>query len=149
MALKGARPRPAPAAVAYALATACAIAAYTLVDGLGARLAPSAGSFALYLFVIDGVLIAAIFLARRGPRELIALAGHWRHGMIGGTLSLGAYWIAIWAMTQAPIAAVAALRETSVLFALLLSRALLGERLGLGRLGAAFMILAGAVLVRA
>ncbi|MEM7224418.1 MAG: EamA family transporter [Pseudomonadota bacterium] len=149
MALKGSGPRPEPAAIGYALATACAIAAYTLVDGHGARRAPSAASFALYLFVIDGAMIAAVFLARWGPREMIGLARHWRHGLIGGTLSLGAYWVAIWAMTQAPIAAVAALRETSVLFALLLSRVLLGERLGLGRLGAALMILAGAVLVRA
>jgi drug/metabolite transporter (DMT)-like permease len=136
------------AAVLYALGTSCFIAGYTLVDGLGARRAASAMSYAVYLFVIDAALIAVVCLAVRGWRGVRRMEGVWKSGLAGGAMSLGAYWIAIWAMTKAPIATVAALRETSVLFAIAIATVVLKERLTPWRLAAAVVISGGTVLLR-
>jgi uncharacterized membrane protein len=87
-------------------------------------------------------------LATRGPSAFRRIAPAWRSGFIAGALSLAAYWIAIWAMTGAPIALVAALRETSVLFAMLIAVAILREPGGAARWLAAGLIGAGLVLVR-
>ena len=135
-------------AVLYALGTSCFIAGYTLVDGLGARQAASAMSYTIYLFVIDAVLIAIVCLAMRGWKGIRRMEGAWKSGLAGGALSLGAYWIAIWAMTQAPIATVAALRETSVLFAIVIATVVLKEKLTPWRLAAAFVISGGTLLLR-
>ena len=77
-----------------------------------------------------------------------AIAPHWKTGLIGGALSLAAYWIAIWAMTVAPIAIVAALRETSVLFAAAIAVVFLKEPLRASRIAAALLIVCGLVLIR-
>ncbi|MDP6707622.1 MAG: EamA family transporter [Alphaproteobacteria bacterium] len=132
----------------FAIGTACFIAAYTIVDGLGARRAGHASGFVTWLLAIDGAFMLAICLARRGAGALPAMAAAWKSGLAGGVMSLGAYWIAIWAMTKAPIAAVAALRETSVLFALLISTLFLHEPLTRWRLAAAALIVLGAMAVR-
>jgi drug/metabolite transporter (DMT)-like permease len=87
-------------------------------------------------------------LARRGRDVLPAMARHWRLGLAGGTLQLGSYGIAIWAMTVAPIAIVAALRETSVLFGAAIAVVFLKEPLRASRVGAALMIVAGLMLIR-
>ena len=87
-------------------------------------------------------------LARRGRPVLAAMARHWRVGLAGGTLQLGSYGIAIWAMTVAPIAIVAALRETSVLFGAAIAVVFLKEPLRASRVGAALMIVAGLMLIR-
>jgi uncharacterized membrane protein len=79
---------------------------------------------------------------------LAEFAGFWQSGLIGGALSLAAYWIAIWAMTVAPIALVAALRETSVLFAAVIAIVVLKEPLQRPRIIAALMIVAGLVMIR-
>ncbi len=104
-------------AVGFALFTAVTICAYSVVDGIGARLAGSANAYSVALFVGigagDGALCAG---ARRAGGDRRRCAQHWRTGLAGGALQVGSYGIAIWAMTVAPIAIVAALRETSVLF---------------------------------
>jgi drug/metabolite transporter (DMT)-like permease len=138
-----------PRALFYALGAAGFTAAYTLVDAVGARLSGTASGFTMWMFVGDGILMAAWAIARRGPGVLPPLRRAWRGGLLAGALSLGSYWIAIWAFTRAPVALVAALRETSVLFAMLIAVAVLGERPGLWRWGAACLIGAGIVLVRA
>ena len=135
-------------AVAYALFTAVTICAYSLVDGIGARTAGNAHSYALWLFVIDGAFITAIAVMMRGTGALPAMAAYWKSGLIGGVLSLVAYWIVIWAMTVAPIAKVAALRETSVLFAAAIAVVFLKEPLRATRIVAALMIVAGMALIR-
>ncbi|HEX8654114.1 MAG TPA: EamA family transporter [Allosphingosinicella sp.] len=132
----------------WALGTAGFTAAYTLADGLGARLSGSASGFAMWLFALDGLVMLAIGLAMRGRRALAALAPEWRGGTAAAAMSLGSYWIAIWAFTQAPLALVAALRETSVLFALLIAALWLREKIGLRRWIAAALIVAGVVLMR-
>jgi drug/metabolite transporter (DMT)-like permease len=135
-------------ALAYALVTACFTAAYTLVDAVGARLSGTASGFTLWMFVFDGAGMLAYALATRGKGAIISLSPAWRSGLIAGTLSLGSYWIAIWAFTKAPVALVSALRETSVLFAMLMGVLILGERGGRWRWAAAAFITGGVALMR-
>jgi drug/metabolite transporter (DMT)-like permease len=131
-----------------ALGTAAFTASYTLVDGVGARLAGTASGFALWMFTLDGIGLAAIALATRGRNVFAPLAARWRSGLVAGAMSLASYWIAIWAFTRAPIALVAALRETSVLFAVLIAVVFLREKPGPWRWAAAGLITAGVVLMR-
>ncbi|MCG7391983.1 EamA family transporter [Microvirga sp. ACRRW] len=135
-------------AFGLALVTAGCTASYTLVDGVGARLSESASGFILVTTLIDGVFTCAYSLAKRGPKAFIKVVPAWRSGVIAGTMSLASYWIAIWAFTKAPIALVAALRETSVLMALLIAVIFLKERTGPSRIAAASLITGGVVLMR-
>lgn len=132
----------------FALGTSVFIAAYSVVDGLGGRASGSPSAYAALLFVLDGVLLAVIAFVSRGPAILRDVAPYWVSGLMGALLSGGAYWIVIWAMTEAPIAAVAALRETSIFFVVLLSVRVLKETVTLTRIGGALFIVAGAVLLR-
>ncbi len=132
----------------FALGTSGFIAAYTLVDGLGARLSGSASAYAGLLFVLDALFMIAVALATRGPGAFAKVLPSWKSGAMGAVLSAGAYWIVIWAMSLAPIAAVAALRETSILFVMLMSALFLKEKVtGLRLLGAGLIVL-GAVALR-
>jgi drug/metabolite transporter (DMT)-like permease len=135
-------------AVGFALFTAVTICAYSVVDGVGARHAGNANAYSLALFVGIGPVMVIYALAWRGREVIPALRRHWRLGLAGGTLQLGSYGIAIWAMTVAPIAIVAALRETSVLFGALIAIVFLKEPLRASRVAAALMIVAGLTLVR-
>src|SRR5262245_13895352 len=135
-------------AVAAALATSLTITAYTLVDGIGARLAGSAMAYTVWLFIGDGITMAIYGWLRLGPGLLGEFRVHWRTAVAGAALSTAAYAIAIWAMTVAPIALVAALRETSVLFAALFAALILREPVLPVRLVAAGLVLAGALLLR-
>ena len=143
-------------AIAYALANAVVIAGYTLVDGHGVRLSAGAGataaSYVVLLFVLDGIPYPSlVFLQRsRAARQaMLAYARRrWPLATLGGLASLGSYWIALWAMTRAPVAVVSALRETSVLFATALSVMVLKERFGLQRAGGAVVIVGGVVALR-
>jgi drug/metabolite transporter (DMT)-like permease len=101
------------------------------------------------MFLFSGAMMAAHGVWRRGPDRLSqALLANWPLALGGATLSMAAYMIAIWAMTVAPIALVAALRETGVLFAALFSTLVLREPLMPVRIVAALCVLAGAVLLR-
>jgi len=135
-------------AVLFALATAVTICGYSVVDGIGARTAQNAHVYTVWLFLFDGLMMLVLVLWRRGRPVLAEYAGFWKIGLIGGTLSLAAYWIAIWAMTVAPIALVAALRETSVLLGSLIAVVVLKEPLHRARIIAALMIVGGLVLIR-
>jgi len=135
-------------ALLFALGTALFTASYTLVDGIGAQLSGTASGFTLWMFVGDGVLMTIYALLVRGRDLRAAVRGNLLSGTAAGALSLGSYWIAIWAFTLAPIALVAALRETSVLFAMLIAVFFLGEKASPQRWAAAALILAGIVLMR-
>ena len=135
-------------AVGFALFTAVTIAAYSIVDGIGARVSGNAHAYTAILFVGDGVVMAAYGFLRRGRAVAAAVRRHWLSGLVGGTLSLVAYGIAIWAMTVAPIAIVAALRETSVLFGAAIAVLVLKEPLRAVRVAAALMIVSGLALIR-
>lgn len=134
--------------VGFALLTASAIAAYSLVDGVGARLAGTAISYIVWLLLLDGLMMLVFGLWLRGGAFIRAFAGSWPVVMVGGAMSSAAYGIVIWAMTVAPIALVAALRETSVLFAAMISVALLGEPLRAARVAAVALAFVGVVLIR-
>lgn len=137
-----------PRGTVFALITSLFISAYSVTDGMGARAAGDAHAYTLYLFALDGLPIALFLLATRRRAALPALAANWRAGCLAGALSMGAYWIVIWAMTVAPIPLVAALRETSVLFAVMIGVIFLGERLGTARLVSLVVVLAGLALAR-
>jgi drug/metabolite transporter (DMT)-like permease len=135
-------------ATGLALFTATTICAYSLVDGVGARLAGSPHAYTASLFVGNAVALAAYGVARRRKEAFPALAAYWKIGLAGGALQLLSYGIAIWAMTVAPIAIVAALRESSVLFGTALAVVFLKEPLRPIRLVAALMIVCGLMLIR-
>lgn len=132
----------------FALLTGALICGYTLVDGLGARAAGDPHAYAAALFVIDGAPLPLFVLWSRGTGVLARARGLALPGLGGGLLALGSYWIAIWAMTVAPIALVAATRETSVLFATLIAVILLKEPLVAARALAAVIIVAGIATMR-
>ena len=133
----------------FALLTACFTASYTMADGVGARIAGTASGFTLWMFVLDGLFMLVYALITRGRPALVAMMPAWRGGVAAGAMSLGSYWIAIWAFTLAPLALVAALRETSVLWAMLIAFFLLKERVGPWRWVAAALIVGGILLMRA
>ena len=143
-------------ALAFALANAVCIMAYTLIDGLGVRAETRAGgsvwSYLLWLVVLDAFAYPALVWRQRSAEQrrlaLTYARGRWPMAALGGTASMGSYSIALWAMTKAPIASVAALRETSVLFAVALSTWLLKERFGVQRALGAAVIVAGVLALR-
>lgn len=140
--------RPRRRATAYALLNALVIAAYTLIDGLGARASAAPAAYVMWLHVLSAIGLLAWCLLRC-PRELNDYAiQYWKVALLGGAGTLGAYGLALWAMTVAPLAAVAALRETSILFAALIARFFLSERIGGKRALAIAAIAAGAALMR-
>ncbi len=135
-------------AVKYALLTAVLISAYTLSDGNGARITTPAISYAAWLFVCDGMTATIIGFASRGRAIVPVIAREWKTGLLAGILTAASYGIALWAMTKAPIASVAALRETSIFFGLVISVIFLGEAATRWRVIAAISILAGAMALR-
>ncbi len=141
--------RAARRGVVLALATSLFIAGYTITDGLGARAAGSPHGFVVWLFVLNGLPLLGYALWTRGPGDTIRMiGGNWRAGLFVGLLSLIAYWIVIWAMTVAPIPVVAALRETSVVMAVVIGAVFLGERFTLARLVSAMVVVLGLVVLR-
>lgn len=143
-------------ALMFAFANAGIIAVYTVVDGLGVRAEVAAGGSALryvmLLFVLDGIAYPLLVWLRRGPEgraHILAYARQrWPLAAVGGSASIGSYAIALWAMTRAPVASVAALRETSVLFAAVLGTVLLKEKFGLQRAIGTAVIVAGVMALR-
>jgi phosphonate utilization associated putative membrane protein len=138
-----------PRAVAFALANAVVIALYTVVDALGARASGNAFQYVVALFVIDGWPFALlVFLRRGGPVVWPYVRARWPVAAMGAAASLGSYGIALWAMTRAPVATVAALRETSVLFAALLGMWFLKERFNAQRVAGTAAIVGGVMALR-
>ena len=143
-------------ALSFALTNAVVIMTYTFIDGSGVRTAVREGglamSYVLLLFVLDGAPYPALVVLKRdaaGRRAIVEYARRrWPLAALGGAASIGSYAIALWAMTRAPVAAVSALRETSVLFATLLGAWLLKERLGAQRLSGALVIVGGVIALR-
>jgi len=142
------RGRHPPSAAGWALANACIIAAYTLVDGAGARASGNPLAYVSWLIFLEAIPFLAWIWTRQGGVAFAYIAHGWRRGLLGGAASLGAYGIVLWAMTRAPVAALAALRETSVLFAALIGAFVLKEGLGLRRLAGAVSVVAGVAALK-
>lgn len=138
----------APKGAAYALATSLFISGYTISDGLGARASGDALAYTAWLFILDGFPLLAYAVVARGRGVTRMFADNWKPGLVAGALSIGAYAIVIWAMTVAPIAIVAALRETSVVMAVVIGVMFLGERLTPARGVSVAIVLAGLLLMR-
>lgn len=135
-------------AVGFALLTALTICIYSVVDGVGARLAGNPASYSLWLFVGNAAALVPYALYRDGRDVMPAMQTYWRRGLAGGALQALSYGTVLWAMTLAPIAIVATLRETSVLFGAMIAVVLLKEPLRAIRIVAALLILCGLVLIR-
>lgn len=136
------------AAVYWALANAAIIAVYTLIDGAGARASGNALAYVVWLTFLEGAFFLTWIRWYRGRAAVTYIGARWRRAMIGGFFSVAAYAIVLWAMTRAPVAAVAALRETSVLFAALIGAVLLKEKLGPGRLAGAIGVVLGVAALK-
>lgn len=134
--------------IALALLNALVIAAYTLVDGVGVRRSGSPAAYTLWVFLLTGIPFSIWAMTRRRTAFLPYVARHWRIGLVGGIGVTASYGIALWAMTLAPIAVVAALRETSILFGTLMAGIVLKEHIGARRLLAACIIAGGAAILR-
>lgn len=135
-------------ATSYALITGCFIAAYSLVDGLGAREAGTALGFYACLSIVNGLIYAtAINIAKPGTL-LRVVKSEWKLTLTGGGASFLAYALVIWSFTQAPIALVTALRETSIIIALLLGTVFLKERFDKAKVIATLMTVIGVILLR-
>jgi drug/metabolite transporter (DMT)-like permease len=133
-------------AVGAAVLTGLTIAGYTLVDGLGVRRSHDPYAYTCLLFLLQGPVFPVLVLVRRplsAWRDLSTAA----KGMAAGILSVVAYGAVLWAQTKAPLAEVAALRETSVITAAVLGAVFLKERFGSRRLAAAIMVAAGIALI--
>jgi drug/metabolite transporter (DMT)-like permease len=138
--------RAAPAM--FALTNACVIVVYTLVDGQGARLSGHAFSYTGWMFLLTAPLLLAISTAGQGREILQRIQLGWRKGLLGGACTLASYGLALWAMTRAPIALVAALRETSVIFAVIIAVFFLKEPITRLRYASIFIVSAGAIAIK-
>ena len=132
----------------FALGSACATATYTIIDGLGARVSGDAVAYVAWVFVADGVIFTTVTVLWRGLRVVPRDGKSWAMATFASAASYGSYAIAIWAMTFAPLAVVAALRETSILFAVLIGWLVFGDRMTPGKALAAVVIVAGVLLTR-
>lgn len=135
-------------ALGFALLNAVVIATYTLIDARGVRLSDAPVAYAMWFFLANSIVQSSIGFAVRGRTVLSHLARHWPRVMTGGAFTLGAYGTVLWAMAHAPVALVAALRETSVIFAAVIGALFLGERFTRQRLLATLTVLAGVVALR-
>lgn len=135
-------------AILLALANATVIATYTFVDGLGARKAGNAISYTLWMSLLPPILLFGWAFYSRGAATVVSyVRKEWWRGWFGGAGSIASYGLALWAMTKAPVAAVAALRETSILFALVISVVILKEKASIWRyLAGAIIALGGLIL---
>ncbi len=133
-------------AVGAALATGLTIAGYTLVDGLGVRRAGDPYAYACLLFFLQGPVFPLFVLFRRRPFDWKG-ASVVSRGLAAGVVSVIAYGAVLWSQTRAPLAEVAALRETGVIFAAIIGTVVLKERFGARRLAAAVLVAAGIFLL--
>ena len=125
------------------------IAAYTFVDGAGARVSGNAISYTLWMALLPPVLLFAWAFWRRGALPVILHVKYtWKRGLFGGASSIASYGLALWAMTKAPVATVAALRETAILFALVISVVVLKEKASIWRYIAGAIIAAGVLVLK-
>lgn len=139
------------AALLFALANAVVIACYTLVDAQGVRVSGSGSAlgYTVCLLLANGVVQVGIGVAARGRAVFTHAAKHWVRVPFGAVCTIASYAIALWAMTRAPVALVATLRESSVVFAAAIGVLFLREALTLRKVGATLAVLAGLVLLRA
>lgn len=133
----------------YALLTGMIIATYTVIDAAGLRMAPSAFAYIIWLFVLDGAFVALLVLTARRSAVLPFITCNWKITLTAGLLGTLTYGLALFAFSLGPVAEIAALRETSILFSALIGTLLLKEVFGKTRIVAAVIAVAGVMLIHA
>lgn len=131
----------------YALGTGCFIAAYSVTDGVGVRLSGAPMAYTVWMCALWGVLMPSVYTGLRGAKSLMTIRPGFIAALFGGWVSLLAYGIVIYAMVGAPMGAVSALRETSVLFAALIGYFFLGEQLTVRKMLACAVIAIGTIII--
>ena len=134
-------------AVLYACGSGVIIACYTVLDGMGVRQAGGAAGYVVWLFMLDALPLTLLVMFRRGRELRQIMVLEWRKSLFGGTLAIVAYGLVIWAMSRGSMAQVSALRETSVVFAVLIGVFALKERFGPKRLLASVLVVAGLLIL--
>jgi len=136
------------APVVFALLNAGVIVGYTLVDGVGARLSGNAFSYTGWMLMLAGGLFWFLSIGFGRGRMTHHILRQWKKGITGGVCTLASYSLALWAMTHAPIAPVAALRETSIIFSALLAVFFLKERISPLRYVSIAIVALGATVIK-
>ena len=136
------------ASTVFGLLNAVVITAYTLVDGIGIRLSNNALSYILWLFLLIPLPLLSLTLLTRPGAFRAQFRLRWKTGFLGGLCTATSYAIALWAMTLAPIALVAGLRETSVIFGTVFACLFLQERFGVARYVAAGLVTLGGIAIK-
>jgi drug/metabolite transporter (DMT)-like permease len=134
--------------VYLALLNALVIAGYTLIDGTGVRKSGAPAAYTLWIFLLTGLPLCVWGVSAGRSRFLPYFRRYWRLGLAGGVGTTASYGLALWAMTVAPVAIVAALRETSILFGIVIAGFVLKEHIGPRRLISACIIACGAAILR-
>lgn len=132
----------------YATLTGAVVATYTVIDAAGLRAAPSAFAYIVWLFVLDGAFVGLLVVIARGSKIAPFVAHHWKASLGAGVLGTLTYGLALLAFSLGPVAEIAALRETSILFAALIGSFLLREPFGRMRIIAAIVVITGIVLMQ-
>jgi drug/metabolite transporter (DMT)-like permease len=146
--VRGAQGLHNPQGAMLALITGCFVAGYSMVDGYGARAAGTPVGFYAWETILNAIVFSVIVAAASPGTLRTTIRNHKKIMAIGGGASFVAYALVVWAFTQAPIAVVTALRETSIVFALLIGVFFLKERLSLVKLVSAMLTMLGALMLR-
>ena len=123
------------------------IASYTIVDAIGVRRSGSPLGYIAWLMLLTGLPFAGYAFARTGRASLGFVKRHWKPGVLGGVMTFAAYGLVLWAFHLGAVAPIAALRESSVVMAALIGTFFLGERFGVRRVVAAFLVAGGVVIM--
>jgi drug/metabolite transporter (DMT)-like permease len=135
-------------AIFYALLTSLFIAAYTVVDGIGVRLSGTVNGYMVWMTFFEIFPLMLYTYIKRGPKVFTTLAANAKPMLLAGLMAISGYWIVIWAMTQAPIVLVAALRETSIIIAALIGTFYFKEPSGKRRIIAAIIVCISVAILR-
>ncbi|MFE4371247.1 EamA family transporter [Streptomyces sp. NPDC056835] len=141
--IRGSGSTPQWPALLAALATGLSIAAYTVVDGVGVRESGTPLGYIAWLMILEGLMIPAYALYARRGRLLAQLRPHAARGLLGAALSMLAYGLVLWAQTRAPLAPIAALRESSIIVGAAMGAVFFKERFGAPRIAAASLMVVG------
>lgn len=131
------------AAAFTGLLTTC----YTLVDAKGVRAAPDMLTFIVWFFMLDSISMPVALFLRSGRKSFAFLARDMKPGMLAGIMAPISFAPALFALGMAPVGVVAAVRESSVVFGLVLGAIFLKERLSRLRISGALLVTLGTLTV--
>lgn len=139
--------RASASSILFASVTGAIIAAYATVDSIGVRQAGQSGAYTAWVLVLYGTFLPAAFLALRRRLVVDFRAPDTWKALAGGLVAMIAYGVVVAAFALGPAGPITALRETSVVFAVLIGWLLLGETLTARRILACLIVAAGTILL--